>query len=682
MKPITIPNVWNRAFPDQVEMYHRLESACRFRMHALNPDTWKKDRKALYQTIAESMNLHYQPASKLPLDYKEHGKPVKMKGYSVHKISYLGAPGRRVSGNLYVPEGKGPFPAVMNLHGHWAQGRLAQRVQERAHVLALNGFVVLAVDAFGAGERADELGAYKYHGALRGTALLNAGFPLMGILVTDNMRGVDLLQSLPNVIKDKIGATGGSGGGNQTMWLAAMDDRIKAAVPVVSVGTYEAYMRTENCVCELLPWCFSYSEMSAVISLVAPRAIMCCNGMHDESPSFQPAEVLRTVTESKKIFDMYGVPNNVSCKIFDGPHGYWQIIRESMVGFMLYHLKGVGNGDAVPEKPHEVLEEEDVMLFKDEKRPDDFGTIPDYCRGVAMELEEKLFLQKSISISEKTEELEAILRMPEPLGCIVGNGGMEDGWHRLTFRGATTGMVVPVLVREPKKKNAPLLVMSSGRGKKALEKSPTLADAMKKGYGIILFDVIDTGESATPSPIHPTLPDHHYSSRHMIMLGETMMGHWVGNYLNVTEAVCDYFDWKYYADSAELDVKLNGKTKIDQKLDQAAPQIIFAGADCAGIAALFAAVIGQDMINVSVITENSLCSLNLFETTAPEKGLLTLSVAIPNILRWGDLTLAAAMVQGSVTMISPRHSDDSPLSDDEKTFFQDCIDGLKEKLDD
>lgn len=682
MKTIEIPNVWNRSFPDQIEMYHKLESACRFRTHALDPASWKDDRQALYDSIAGAMNLHYQPASELPLDYKEHGKPVKMKGYSVHKVSYLGAPGRRVSGNLYVPDGKGPFPAVINMHGHWAQGRLAKRVQERAHVLAMNGFVVLAVDAFGAGERADEYGVYEYHGALKGVALLNTGFPLMGIQVTDNMRGVDLLQSLPNVIKDKIGATGASGGGNQTMWLTAMDDRIKASVPVVSVGTYEAYMQTENCMCELLTWCFSFSEMSGVISLVAPRAIMYCNAIHDSCFSFHPSEALHTLTEAKKIFKMYGVPNNVSCKVFDGEHGYWQEVREAMVGFMLYHLKGVGTGAPVPEQPHDVLEEDEVKLFGKGNRPDDFGTIPDFCRDVAMSLEEERFETKKISISEKTEELEMLLRMPEPLGCIAGNSGMEEGWHRLTFRGTTSGLITPVLVREPKKKNAPLLVMTSGKGKKALSQSPTLADAMKKGYGIILFDAVDTGESATPPPLHNALPEHHLTCRHMIMLGETLMGHWVGNYLNVTEAVCDYFGWKYYANPMDLDVDLTGKTQIDKKLDQAAPQIIFAGSDCAGLAALFAAVIGQDMINVSVITEDCPCSLNLYETTKPSKDYLTLATAIPNILCWGDVTLAAAMVQGSVTMITPRHSDGSKLNEDEMVFFQDCIDGLREKLDD
>jgi hypothetical protein len=58
--------------------------------------------------------------------------------------------------------------------------------------------------------------------------------------------------SLPNVDPGNIGATGASGGGNQTMWLAALDERVKTAVPIVSVGTFEAYIMRSNCICELL----------------------------------------------------------------------------------------------------------------------------------------------------------------------------------------------------------------------------------------------------------------------------------------------------------------------------------------------------------------------------------------------------------------------------------------------
>src|SRR5690606_40370156 len=71
---------------------------------------------------------------------------------------------------------------------------------------------------------------------------------------------VDLLLSLPFVDKENIGATGASGGGNQTMWFAALDERIKAAMPIVSVGTFESAVMGSNCVCELMPGGLTFTE--------------------------------------------------------------------------------------------------------------------------------------------------------------------------------------------------------------------------------------------------------------------------------------------------------------------------------------------------------------------------------------------------------------------------------------
>src|SRR5690606_3572677 len=120
-------------------------------------------------------------------------------------------------------------------------------------------------------------GNFEYHGAHLGASLLNVGETLLGMQLTDNMRGVDLLSSLPFVDAARIGATGASGGGNQTMWLAAMDDRVKASMPVVSVGTFESYIMSSNCVCEMLPDGLMHMEESEVLGLVAPRAIRVCN---------------------------------------------------------------------------------------------------------------------------------------------------------------------------------------------------------------------------------------------------------------------------------------------------------------------------------------------------------------------------------------------------------------------
>ena len=147
------------------------------------------------------------------------------------------------------------------MSGHSRNGRLGS-TQSHGYTLALNGYVAITVDPWGAGERTTKYRLYVYHGANLGASLLNIGESLMGLQITDNMRAVDLLCSLPYVDPEKIGATGASGGGNQTMWLAAMDERIKAAVPVVSVGTFESYVMGHNCICETLPDGLTFTEES------------------------------------------------------------------------------------------------------------------------------------------------------------------------------------------------------------------------------------------------------------------------------------------------------------------------------------------------------------------------------------------------------------------------------------
>ena len=86
------------------------------------------------------------------------------------------------------------------------------------------------------------------------------------------MRAVDYLRTRPEVDGDQIGITGASGGGNQTMYAGAWDERLKAVVPVCSVGNYQAYLGTACCMCEVVPGALTFTEEWAVLGLIAPRA--------------------------------------------------------------------------------------------------------------------------------------------------------------------------------------------------------------------------------------------------------------------------------------------------------------------------------------------------------------------------------------------------------------------------
>lgn len=173
------------------------------------------------------------------------------------------------------------LPAVLCVHGHWQGAKQDPHVQARCAGLATLGFFVLAVDAFGAGERGIGKALGEYHGEMTAATLFPVGRPLSGIQVCENMRAVDYLISRPEVDPEKLGITGASGGGNQSMYAGAWDERFKAVVPVCSVGTYRAYLGAACCMCEVVPGAIKFTEESGVLALVAPRALMVISATQD-----------------------------------------------------------------------------------------------------------------------------------------------------------------------------------------------------------------------------------------------------------------------------------------------------------------------------------------------------------------------------------------------------------------
>lgn len=285
--------VFSGARADLVFKQLRLEASTAFQLRQVPSSIpeWNQYRAALREKVIEKAGIQFFPD--LPLNYRETGT-IQRKGYRIKNILFQTRPGVYATVNLYVPEGPGPFPAVLTMHGHWPNGKTNAIFQSIGHSLALNGYVCLVIDTWGSGERTSVHGVDEYHGSNLGASVLNLGETLLGVQVSDNVRGIDLLCSFPFVDSKRIGATGASGGGNQTMWLAAVDERVKAAMPVVSVGTFDSYIMEDNCVCEVLPDGLQFTEESGILALTAPRALKICNVVKDPNPTFVPAEMLRS----------------------------------------------------------------------------------------------------------------------------------------------------------------------------------------------------------------------------------------------------------------------------------------------------------------------------------------------------------------------------------------------------
>lgn len=154
-------------------------------------------------------------------------------GYRVDKIIYESRPGLVVSANLYIPStGSAAYPGVLFQMGHTANGKAAIPYQKCCQGLARLGYVVLAFDPFGQGERiqyGSKVSPTGHH-SMAGKQMLLVGDTASKALVWDAVRSLDLLASLPIVDPKRLASTGQSGGGLATQLLSCVDTRLAAAV--------------------------------------------------------------------------------------------------------------------------------------------------------------------------------------------------------------------------------------------------------------------------------------------------------------------------------------------------------------------------------------------------------------------------------------------------------------------
>ena len=645
----SLPNVLVDQRSDLLGSSLKNQAMVKFATHQLpdNLEEWSKKRDEIRENIILHSGLKRYP--NLPLNMKETGS-LDMEGYTIRNIYFQTLPGVYATANLYVPDGKGPFPAVVSMHGHWREGKLAESVQSLGHTMAKNGYVSLVIDAFGSGERTTTHGDFEYHGANLGASLMNIGESLLGVQVADNMRAVDLLTSLPYVDAGNIGATGASGGGNQTMWFGALDERIKATMPIVSVGTFESAVMGSNCVCELLPGGLTFTESAGVLALYAPRALKMCNHSQDSNPTFYPVEMLRTYHNVKPIFELHGVADHVDNEVFDLTHGYWKEDREAMLGWFDLHLKGIGNGESRPELPFDILPMEKLMVFPLGKRSPLVISTDEYSRNQGKSLREDYLKKDSFDTEKLRTDLKQILGIDDYLEIAKTFAfPSQDGWERIALH-TSDQQLVPILHFAPKNPALGYTLIASADGKNDIQEAH-LEELKNRGGGIVIVELSGTGEAASKLDASGTsLSQFHTLSRAQLWLGKTMLGEWVRELELVSQFIVDTYD---------------------------PSELSFEGNREAGLAALFLSVLQEGKIK-QLTLKNTPVSY-LFDNRE-NIDYFSMAVHLPGFLNWGDVSLAAGLSEQDVTFIDPVTMSGIPVSTGEKRAVQAEFENVKKIL--
>ncbi|MCY1720767.1 acetylxylan esterase [Prolixibacteraceae bacterium Z1-6] len=284
-------------------------------------NSWEQRAEQIRQGIVTGMQLDKMP--KVEGNFNPIIRNAReMDGYIVENIAIESFPGFYITGNIYRPVGKkDKCAAILCPHGHAADKRLYADVQTRSAVFARMGAVVFAYDMVGYAE----------------SKQVTHRMPIALLLQTFNSKRVlDYLLSRPDVDSERVGITGGSGGGTQTFMLTAIDDRIKVSVPVVQVSAHFF----GGCVCESgMPVHKSKNHQTnnvEIAALCAPRPLLLISDGADWTSNTPRIEY----PYIQKVYALYDAEHKVeNVHLPCEKHDYGYSKRTAAYNFFGRHLK-------------------------------------------------------------------------------------------------------------------------------------------------------------------------------------------------------------------------------------------------------------------------------------------------------------------------------------------------------
>lgn len=445
---------------------------------------WEARRKKLRIRLLVSAGLYPYP-ERCPLDAKIFGR-LTFDGYTVDRVIFTSRPGLHVTGNLYLPTCAGKVPMVLCPHGHNMLGKNRDddiiSVPQRCASLARLGMAAFSYDMMGYGDSVEL--AHRYSGMKNDLWLEQ----LFGVQLWNSIRALDFVETLPEVDASRIGCTGESGGGTQTYALTAVDERVKASMPVNMVSNVFG----GGCYCENAPLMRIGTHNGEFTALAAPRAL-CLVGCTQDWTVRLREEIYPGIRE---IYELYGAWDKVFWFYDDAPHNYNARAVAAACRFFGRELLGIdvpldykvatrdiyGNADALrvltPEDDRGVRKIDEHAFFEAGVRERLGRPVTDEQYRAAMDIVTGVEPCTPEVSHESTETYD---------GVTVRTGLLNVAYNGAQF---------PFAVVNPAGKRCVLLLHPDGK-RAALASSET-ASYLAQGYAVAAGDLFLTGEYHTP----------------------------------------------------------------------------------------------------------------------------------------------------------------------------------------
>lgn len=509
---------------------------------AKSVEEWNQRAEFVRRQILVSQGIWPLP-TKCPLNAVVYGK-LDQGDYTVEKVYFESMPGFFVTGNLYRPVGKtGKLPVVLRPDGHFNEGRFhdagrasvrkeivqgAERfedggrspVQACSMQLARMGCVVFHYDMLGYadsvqlsfelahrfGKQRPEMNTVENWGLFSAPAEANLQ-SIMGLQTWNSIRVLDFLETLPDADMTRVGVTGASGGGTQTMLIAAIDPRITVAAPAVMVST----SMQGGCTCEnssLLRVGTGNVEFAA---LFAPKPQLCLSA--DDWTKEMPTKGFPELLQHYKLL---GAEKNVAHRpLLHFGHNYNYVSRASIYAWFNQHLK-LGLVEPIVEEEYKRLTRDELTVWDNTHPKPASG--PDFERKLCKWWSDDATRQLTALAPKDAAGLAKYQQVVGGgLDVVIGRtlpayGDLkydqttkEDRGEYIEMAGLLRnqprGEEVPVAFLYPKEWNGTAVIWLSTAGKSALfgddgKPSAAAAKLLKSGASVCGIDLLGQGEFA------------------------------------------------------------------------------------------------------------------------------------------------------------------------------------------
>ncbi|MDX2445066.1 MAG: acetylxylan esterase [Bacteroidales bacterium] len=437
---------------------------------------------------------------------------IKKKDYRVEKVIYEATPGFYVTAALFIPQKrKGKAPAIIYASGHTSNGFRSDTYQHVIINLVKKGFIVLAFDPVGQGERLqyyDEKEAKSRFGATvehsyPGAQCYISGYSPTKYFVWDGIRSVDYLLSRKEVDPERIGMTGRSGGGTQTAYTAAVDDRILAAAPECFITSMEYVLKSigpQDAEQNLFHMISEGLDHADLLEVRAPKPCLMITTTRD---FFSIQGARETFNEVNHFYAEVGNNGNMNMVEDDEGHASTKKNREAMYAFFQEYLNNPGDPSDLEV---EVFKEEELWATKT-------GQLATSLKGETIfSLNKKVVrnqvakMKHSRSSEDFNEHKANVIKAakkysgftyPESTGDAMFSGRYVEKDYMLEkylIPGSGDYMLPAALYLPTKNQKPELILILDEKGMDhAANKDSLVHSIIQQGYPVLLFDVPGIG---------------------------------------------------------------------------------------------------------------------------------------------------------------------------------------------